>query len=192
MQKSISQTPEMKVTYHVAASRDGFIAREDGDVSWLDEMNIRPEETGLEEFFRTVGGLVMGRNTYDFVHRHGTWPYESKPTWVCTSRELKPLDGARVTIAREVCDVICDASNRGIEHLWLLGGARLASSFLKGGLITHIHVSEMPIELGAGIPLFSHRRLGDIEYEDLSIVEKSQFREISIVVRQSLPDGLDH
>ena len=66
----------MKITYYVATSLDGFIAKEDGDVSWLDDMNIDVKHTGLEDFFAGIDGLVMGRNTYDFVsitdHGHTT------------------------------------------------------------------------------------------------------------------------
>ena len=55
----------MKITYYVATSQDGFIAREDGDVSWLDDVNIDVNETGIIEFFASIDGLVMGRKTYD-------------------------------------------------------------------------------------------------------------------------------
>ena len=58
----------MKITYATATSLDGFIAREDGDVSWLDDMNIDEDETGLETFFPSIDGLVMGRKTYDFIY----------------------------------------------------------------------------------------------------------------------------
>jgi dihydrofolate reductase len=64
----------MKITYYVATSQDGFIARDDGDVSWLDDMNIDVKETGLGDFFASIDGLVMGRKTYDFVVDYGMWP----------------------------------------------------------------------------------------------------------------------
>jgi dihydrofolate reductase len=50
----------MKITYYVASSLDGYIAKEDGDVSWLDELAISLEETGYDEFYSTVDALVMG------------------------------------------------------------------------------------------------------------------------------------
>lgn len=144
----------MKITYSVAASSDGFIAGTNGDVSWLDDVEIDASETGLKAFFASVGGLVMGRNTYDFVSGYGSWPYENKPTWVCTGRDLEPLEGANLIAVADIEDVISGAAARGIDHLWLLGGGQLASSLLDKGLITRISVSEMPIAPESGLPLF--------------------------------------
>lgn len=163
-------------------SLDGFIARADGDVSWLDEMNLGGDETDLEEFFGMVDGLVMGRNTYDFIFNYGSWPYEDKPTWVCTSRDLQPLKGANLIVVGNIDDVIVGAASRGCEHLWLVGGGRLASAFMAKGLITNVSISEMPIELGAGIPLFSDHRLGDIAFEERNVIEKKGFRQIEIIL----------
>lgn len=175
----------MKITYYVAASLDGFIARVDGDVSWLDELNLGGDETDLEEFFGTVDGLVMGRNTYDFVFDYGSWPYEDKLTWVCTSRDLQPLEGANLIVAGNIDDVIGGAASRGCEHLWLVGGGRLASAFMAKGLITNVSISEMPIELGSGIPLFSDHRLRDIAFEERNVIEKKGFRQIEIILESN-------
>ena len=172
----------MKVTYHVAASRDGFIARADGDVSWLDEMDIDADETGLEEFFAAVDGLVMGRKTYDFVFDYGSWPYGDKPAWVCTSREIQPLNGANLIVAGNVDDVISGAVGRNCKHLWLVGGGRLASALLADGLISNVTISEMPIDLGSGIPLFSDHRLEDLAVRERNVFRKTGFRQIEIVV----------
>lgn len=175
----------MKITYSAAASLDGFIAREDGDVSWLNDMNIGPEETGLEEFFRGIDGLVMGRNTYDFVFDYGSWPYEGKPTWVCTHRDLQPLKGANLTVVGGVADAVTGATSKAVEHLWLVGGGRLASSFLAEGLITHLSISEMPIELECGIPLFSDHNLDDIACVERTVTKKSGFRQIDITIKHN-------
>ena len=86
----------MKITYYVATSSDGFISRENGNVSWLDEMNIDIADTGYDTFFESIDGLVMGRSTYDFILNYGAWPYGDKTTFVCTSRELKTLEGANL------------------------------------------------------------------------------------------------
>lgn len=175
----------MKITYSAAASLDGFIAREDGDVSWLDKMNIGSNETGLEEFFRAIDGLVMGRKTYDFVFNYGSWPYEDKPTWVCTRSDLQPLQDANLIVVGDIDDVVSGAATRGIEHLWLVGGGRLASSFLAKGLITNLIISEMPIKLESGIPLFSDHNLDEILFDERNVINKVGFRQIEIVINNN-------
>lgn len=175
----------MKITYSAAASLDGFIARTNGDVSWLDEMEIDPNETGLEEFFRSIDGLVMGRKTYDFVFDYGSWPYEDKPSWVCTHTGIEPLAGARLIVVSDVEDVIRQAETHGFEHLWLVGGGRLASSFLDRGLLTHLSISEMPITLGDGIPLFSDHKMDGIACEERIVMEKDRFRQIDITIKHN-------
>ncbi|MBE9070397.1 dihydrofolate reductase [Leptolyngbya cf. ectocarpi LEGE 11479] len=175
----------MKITYAAATSLDGFIAKDNGDVSWLEEMNIDKNETGLEEFFASIDGLIMGRNTYDFVFNYGSWPYEDKPTWVCTQSNLQPLDGANLIVVADIDDVISGATTQGLEHLWLVGGGRLASSFLTKGLITHVSISEMPIKLESGIPLFSDHKLEDIIATERNVIEKNGFRQIEIVIKSS-------
>ena len=175
---------EMKVTYAAAASLDGFIARENGDVSWLDDMNISEDDSGVETFFNSVDGLVMGRNTYDFVFDYGAWPYADKPTWVFTHRDLTRLDGANLIVATDINDAIHEAGEKGLKHLWLVGGGQLASLFLAKKLLTHVSISEMPIKLGLGIPLFADQTLEDISAEERNIVDKNGFRQIEVVIKR--------
>jgi len=143
----------MKVTYYVASSIDGYIAKENGDVSWLDDLGISMEETGYDHFFSSVDGLVMGRNTYNFVFDYGTWPYEDKPAWVCTSTELNVMEGCQLQKAIKPSDVVKEAGELGLKHLWLVGGGKLAGSFIQEKMLTHLSISQMPIILGSGIKL---------------------------------------
>jgi dihydrofolate reductase len=145
----------MKVTYYAGISLDGYIAKPDGDVSWIDELNIPPEKSGYNEFYNTVDGLVMGRATYDFVHSYGTWPYGSKPTWVCTSSKFAKLEGVNLQVDSAPVEVVQSAKSKGVTHLWLVGGGKLASAFLEQSLLTDISITQMPIILGSGISLFA-------------------------------------
>ena len=172
----------MKITYYVAKSLDGFIAREDGDVSWLDDLNINMADTGYDDFFSSIDCLAMGRNTYDFVFNFGSWPYGDKTTWICTNRELKPLDGANLKIVKSAIDVVKEAESYGLKHLWLVGGGELASSFLEKNLLTHLSISEMPIKLKAGIPLFANHKLENISTEKTEIFQKKGFKQMEIIL----------
>ncbi len=179
----------MKITYAAAVSSDGFIAREDGDVAWLDEVDASSSQAELEEFFRGVGGLVMGRKTYDFVFNYGSWPYEDKPTWVCTSRQLERINGANLMVTADIQDVLLQARQFGIEHLWLVGGGELASSFVAESLLTHVSLTQLPVVLGSGIPLFANHNLDSLPYLDRHIVEKGGCKRIEIVLRSPCSDA---
>jgi dihydrofolate reductase len=144
----------MKVTYYVASSLDGFIAREDGDVSWLDDLGISGD-SGYADFFGSVDGLIMGRKTYEAIASFSGWPYGDKPTWVCSSQDLEPMAGANLQPPLPVPQVIQTAQQMGLQHLWVIGGGALAGSLINQSLLTILSVAQMPIILGNGIPLFS-------------------------------------
>lgn len=170
----------MKVTYYCAMSRDEFIAREDGDVSWLDDLDMEESGAGYEEFFASVDALVMGRATYDFVFNYGSWPYGDIPTWVVTSTALEPLEGAKLSVVASVEDFLSEANARGMQHIWLVGGGKLASAFLTRGILTHLRITEMAIELGSGIPLFSDHELKTIEAAHTESTQKKGYQQLEI------------
>jgi len=144
----------MKVTYYVASSVDGYIARNNGDVSWLDGLDIPMDKTGYDEFYSAVDALVMGRKTYEVIADFGAWPYGDKPTWICSNNNIKVFKGVNIQKGNSPETVISEAQKLKISHLWLVGGGNLASSFINKSFLTNIIISQMPIILGGGIPVF--------------------------------------
>jgi len=144
----------MKVTYYVASSLDGCIAKNDGDVSWLEDLDISMEDAGYDEFYSTVDALVMGRKTYEMIVSFGQWPYGDKPIWVCSNTKITPMEGCNLQVGNTPQEAHQAAIQMNIKHLWLVGGGSLASSFLLNNLLTSISLSLMPIILGSGIKLF--------------------------------------
>jgi dihydrofolate reductase len=68
-----------KTSVYIATSIDGFIARPDGSIDWLNEANAgvpSGEDFGYKEFMKSVDVLVMGRNTFEQVLTFDAWPYE--------------------------------------------------------------------------------------------------------------------
>ncbi len=60
----------------MATSFDGFIARNDGALDWLDEANntvTEGEDCGFQAFMDSVDALIMGRKTYEQVLSRGQW-----------------------------------------------------------------------------------------------------------------------
>ena len=145
------------VTLYIAASLDGFIATEDGGVEWLDEY-ASDDENGdggsFEAFFAGVDCLVMGSRTYEQILSFDEWPYGEKPTFVVTGRDL-PLATDRVELVAGDLREVVDGLEERYDRIWLVGGAALAQSFLREGLIDEIRLTVVPVLLGSGIRLFA-------------------------------------
>src|SRR5215468_6712910 len=82
-----------RVTLHVVASLDGFIARKDNSVSWLDangsvyEAGVSISEEEAATFVKAIDCYVLGSRTYEHALELG-WPYGDTPTVVVTGRKL--------------------------------------------------------------------------------------------------------
>jgi len=75
----------MKTSVYVGASLDGFIARCDGSMDWLNEaQSLVPEgeDCGYKAFMASVDTLIMGRKTFEQVLTFGPWHYGDTPVVV--------------------------------------------------------------------------------------------------------------
>jgi dihydrofolate reductase/uncharacterized protein YciI len=151
----------------LAMSMDGFIARPDGRVDWLDGFEAPPEE--YTSFFASVDTVLIGRATYDFVtsyeDAHGAWPYGAKPVAVLTHRPPSPRHG-EVFLAGEPAEVLARLAASGSKSVYVDGGA-VVSQFLAAGLIDELTVTSVPVVLGAGRRLFQ----GSLPERRFSLVE---------------------
>lgn len=161
---------EGTITLSIASSVDGFIATEDGGVSWLEDFESGSEDDdgdgdagnedvgdgdagSYEEFFADVDALVVGSKTYEQVLGFGEWPYGRKPTYVVTRRDL-PRATDEVELFGGDPGALARRLERQYDHTWLVGGAQLAQEFLALGRVDQIRLSVVPVLLGSGIPLF--------------------------------------
>jgi dihydrofolate reductase len=146
-------TPRFSV--FIATSLDGFIARPDGGLDWLEAVQAEGEDYGYQAFFDSVDALLLGSGTYETVRQFSEWPYADKPVFVATSRPWTALRretfvrGNPVALARAL-------DERGFSRIYLDGGA-LIRSFLAAGMVSDMTLSVIPILLGSGIPLFRER-----------------------------------
>ncbi|CAN5287767.1 hypothetical protein BH23BAC3_BH23BAC3_27070 [soil metagenome] len=173
---------KIKCSVFVAASLDGFIARKDGDVSWLESRDIKSEKLpGLryDEFISSVDGIVLGRNTFEKVLTFGFWPYKGIPVTVLSSRELSFPGELQDKVNRKNGPpemVVAQLLKEGRKHLYIDGGITI-QRFLESGLIDEITITTIPVLLGDGIPLFgptakeSKLRLIDINSSDNGVIQ---------------------
>jgi dihydrofolate reductase len=146
-----------RVTLYIATSVDGYVADAEGGVDWLEEFQTESDGNedveGFSEFFESVDCLVMGATTYEQVLSFGQWPYDDRPTYVLTHRDLSPATEAVEFVARDVADLSTELRQR-YEHVWVVGGASTARAFLREREIDVLRLFYVPVLLGDGVPLF--------------------------------------
>jgi dihydrofolate reductase len=160
----------------IATSLDGYIARSDGSIDWLERADAAVpggEDCGYADFMQTVDAIVMGRATFDKVLSFPDWPYGSLPVYVLsTTLRCRPAgvpDTVHVLSATPH-DVVECAAEAGHRHLYIDGG-RTIQGFLRAGLINELTITVTPILLGSGLRLF-----GDLPAErDLRLLSSKAF-----------------
>ena len=143
----------MKTSVFVGTSVDGFIARTNGGLDFLEVGGGEPH--GYEEFMATVDALVIGRQTYETVLSFGGWAYGPKPVFVLSSRPIAPPPAGAVVdrMFGAPADIVAQLAARGIRHIYVDGGVTI-QRFLRAGLVDRLIITRVPVLIGTGISLF--------------------------------------
>ena len=154
---------DSRVTIHMAASLDGFIARKDGSADWMETSDrfeagevMAPES--VAEFLRTIDCYVMGSRTYEtalrFENQGFGWAYGDKPTFVLTSRELPRVRDSVEFYSGDLKQFVNGRLRSTFRSIWFVGGGTLAAECLRLGLADEVRYSMMPVLIGDGIRFF--------------------------------------
>lgn len=147
-----------KVTLHMVASLDGFIAKKDGSVSWMRSADSYEQGKALtdefiEAFLDAIDCYVMGSRTYEHALDLG-WPYGDKPVFVLSSRNLQS-DRPNVTFySGDLSHFVNNTLKTDYKNIWMVGGAMLTKEFLRSQLADEIVISIIPVILGDGVLFF--------------------------------------
>lgn len=144
------QRPQCSV--YLAASVDGFIARPDGGLDWLEAVHREGEDYGYAEFVRSIDAHVVGRKTYDAVLGFGAWPYAGKRVVVLTRRPPAPRHGEEF-YAGDPGALLERLAREGVRRAYVDGGD-VVRQFLAARLVDDLTLSVIPLLLGQGVPLF--------------------------------------
>ena len=150
----ISMKPTL--IYYVAASLDGYIARPDGRVDWLESIQAAGGAHGYHAFYDGIDALLMCRMTFDtLMDSEEDWPYLDKPCLVLTRYPHEQLpDGVNMRHCTP-SEALTTLAEQGHQRIWLVGGGSLAGNCFAAGLLDELVVSLVPYLLGAGIPMFA-------------------------------------
>src|SRR3954447_21840519 len=147
------------VTLHVVSSLDGFIARKDNSVSWLDgngnayEAGVSISEEESAKFIKSIDCYVLGSRTYKHALELG-WPYGDTPTVVVTGRQWPAARQSVEFYSGDLKALVSEKLAPRFRNIWLVGGAMLCQRFLELGLVDEISLTIAPVLLGDGLRLF--------------------------------------
>lgn len=149
----------IKASVFIATSLDGFIARKDGSIDWLEGATAdvpAGEDSGYGVFISTVDVLVMGRYTYEQVLTFAEWPYGDLRVVVLSGKPIEiPADisGTVTALSKSPRALVDQLGSEGAQHLYIDGGITI-QSFLSAGLIDELTITVIPVLIGEGRPLF--------------------------------------
>jgi len=147
----------------MAASVNGFIARKDGAVDWLETSDeFKGGETMdpefIEAFLKTIDCYVMGSRTYEtalnFAAKGLGWAYGVKPTFVLTHRELSRIRDRVEFYSGDLAQFVNGRLRPTFHSIWFVGGGIVSGECLRLGLADEIRYSILPILIGDGLPFF--------------------------------------
>ena len=146
------------VTLHLVSSLDGFIAAQDNSVTWMDsdavyEKGVTGDDSA--EVLQSIDCYVLGSRTYEHALELG-WPYGDTPVTVVTTRNLPSTRPTVEFYSGDLTRLVSEILAPRYRNIWLVGGAHLAQSFLKLGLVDEIRLMIAPVTLGEGLSLFGN------------------------------------
>jgi len=159
MSRSENDANARTVTLHMVSSLDGFIAKKDNSVAWLESAgsvyeagaSVSAEEAAA--FVKAIDCYVMGSRTYEHALELG-WVYGDTPVVVVSSREWPPARKSVEFYSGDLKTLVGAKLAPRYRNIWLVGGAMLCQRFLEFGLVDEIRLTIAPVLLGDGLRLF--------------------------------------
>ena len=174
-----------KVILGLAASLDGYIARENGDVDWLKMEDLTEGADEMKEFFASIDTIFWGRKTLSKGEEMGgdINMYGKVMNYVFSHTPRQSEIENLVFISENVVEFVEDLKRQDGKNILLMGGGNLAKTFFEEGLIDELIIGIQPVILGKGIPLFPPRE-NQIELERFDVkTRKSGTVQISYRVK---------
>jgi dihydrofolate reductase len=156
--------PNRKIIVYIATSADGFIARKDGAVDWLDRPPPKGEDYGMAAFYKSVDTVIYGRKTYDvavkFIEEGIEIPDDGRAirNYVFSRRRppKKVLPGFEF-VKESIKKFAKRLRAQKGKDIWMMGGGGIIASFLDEGEIDEFIIHVIPTFIGEGIPLIAPR-----------------------------------
>lgn len=164
-----------KCILYIASSVDGYIAKPNDNLDFLNLVAQEGEDYGYGQFYEQIDTVILGKRTYDWVMGQvSDFPHQGKETYVLTRQNLNPI-GTVQFYSGELLDLVSRLKHKQGKNIFVDGGAQTVYRFLEKGLLDELIISFIPVLLGEGIRLFQE---GFFE------------QKLELISSQSYPSGL--
>ncbi|AZB44370.1 dihydrofolate reductase [Bacillus sp. FJAT-42376] len=161
---------------YIAMSLDGYIARENGEIDWLEEAEGKGDN-GYGEFLETIDTVIMGRKTYEQVLGFDIeFPYQDKECYVFSNKR-EGMDEYASFQKGNPSDLLLQLKQKSGKDIWLIGGGDLIKHFMQEQLVDKFIIAVIPVLLGKGISLFDK----GFPEQKLSLSKSERFNEIVLL-----------
>lgn len=165
-----------KVILAMQMTLDGFSTGPNGEMDWLPPFNDEKSWEDLHEEMwnqlRSVDTLLLGRVTYQIWEKY--WPaaamspsssksdvefseFADKTQKIVFSKTLEKTDWQNTRLVKEnIAEEIEKMRHQPGKNMVVVGGAGIAQTFMRLGLIDEYYVTVHPVVLGMGKPLFGN------------------------------------
>lgn len=171
-----------KIIVYIATSADGYIARPDGDVDWLNRPRTAGDY-GMRAFYRSIDTILWGRKTYEVAlgfQKKGIKgaEFDARVRNYVFSHEPLEQTAPGVELVKEPIPMFAkQLRTMPGKNIWMMGGAGIIASFLDERQIDEFIIHVIPTFIGEGIPLVQPR------HRDIPLALKSLRRFSDGVVR---------
>ena len=145
-----------KISLFIAMSLDGYIAKPNDDLSFLNLVEKEGEDYGYAKFIDTIDTLIVGRKTYDYVLKNiGSSHYDNgqRDVYVIT-RTPRQNVGRTTFYTGDLTELVKKLKSEKGKNIYCDGGAEVINILLKHNLIDEFIISVIPVLLGNGTRLF--------------------------------------
>jgi dihydrofolate reductase len=174
-----------QVILYIAMSLDGYIAKQNDDLSLLSLVEKKREDYGYQEFIKTIDTVIMGRKTYDWVMKQvKVFPHKDLDVYIITHSPGQNIGGVKF-YSGDLKQLVMALKKVKGKDIFIDGGAQIVNQLLKEKLIDEFYISIIPVLLGDGVRLFN---TGYSEHK-LKLISSRQFDTGLNQVRYSLDSG---
>ena len=162
----------------MAMSLDGYIAKKNGDTSWLNNAMSPDEDYGFADFMSKIGAYIIGANTYREITKSGVTGGDHKvPTYVVTHQKDLKLGKNTYLYSGDLTELAKKIKAETDKDIWLFGGGDLTTQFINLNLVDELAIAIVPVLIGGDVPFFDNV----VEHKNLILLESKIYEKSGMV-----------